>query len=379
MNIKKFANFALVMALSLGLTACGGNSNEAPADDNKAATEAPAEENTEESKEDSTEAEAPAEEENKEEATNGETKKIAVLLYNGSDTYIASVRQQLEKLDEADDSIEFVFQDGQNNQGTQTDQINNVVAQGVDGILLNIVDISAAPTAMETIKASGIPTIFFNRDMTASLTDEDLDNFFFVGTNAPEAGVMQGEILTELWNAGDMDRNGNGKLDYVMLNGGLDNPEAQARTEFSVKTLEENGVEVNEVAFQDAKWDTNQAKTAMDTWLQTNKDDIDAVIANNDGMAIGAISALQAVGMNTGSSDDDIVVVGVDATDQAVAEIDKGTMTGTVKQDAEGMAKALIDTMLNKLNNGDFIEGSDYKLADDNKSIRIDYQIYTGK
>ena len=377
MNIKKFANFALVMALSLGLTACGGNSNEAPADDNKAATKAPAEENTEESKEDSTEAEAPAEEENKEEATNGETKKIAVLLYNGSDTYIASVRQQLEKLDEADDSIEFVFQDGQNNQGTQTDQINNVVAQGVDGIMLNIVDISAAPTAMETIKAAGIPTIFFNRDMTASLTDEDLDNFFFVGTNAPEAGVMQGEILTELWNAGDMDRNGNGKLDYVMLNGGLDNPEAQARTEYSVKTLGENGIEVNEVAFQDAKWNTNQAKTAMDTWLQTDKDDIDAVIANNDEMAIGAISALQAVGMNTGSADDNIVVVGVDATDPAIREIDKGTMSGTVKQDAEGMAKALVDTIKNKFNGGNFKDTEGYELGEDGKSFRIKYQKYT--
>ncbi|WP_044565196.1 galactose ABC transporter substrate-binding protein [Anaerococcus provencensis] len=377
MNIKKFANFALVMALSLGLTACGGNSNEAPADDNKAATEAPAEENTEESKEDSTEAEAPAEEENKEEATNGETKKIAVLLYNGSDTYIASVRQQLEKLDEADDSIEFVFQDGQKNQGTQTDQINNVVAQGVDGIMLNIVDISAASTAMETIKAAGIPTIFFNRDMTESLTEEDLDNFFFVGTNAPEAGVMQGEILTELWNAGDMDRNGNGKLDYVMLNGGLDNPEAQARTEYSVKTLEENGIEVNEVAFQDAQWNTNQAKTAMDTWLQTDKDDIDAVIANNDEMAIGAISALQAVGMNTGSADDNIVVVGVDATDPAIAEIDKGTMSGTVKQDAEGMAKALVDTIKNKLNGGNFKDTEGYDLGEDGKSFRIKYQKYT--
>lgn len=377
MNIKKFANFALVMALSLGLTACGGNSNEAPAEDNKAATEAPAEENTEESKEDSTEAEAPAEEENKEEATNGETKKIAVLLYNGSDTYIASVRQQLEKLDEADDSIEFVFQDGQKNQGTQTDQINNVVAQGVDGIMLNIVDISAASTAMETIKAAGIPTIFFNRDMTESLTEEDLDNFFFVGTNAPEAGVMQGEILTELWNAGDMDRNGNGKLDYVMLNGGLDNPEAQARTEYSVKTLEENGIEVNEVAFQDAQWNTNQAKTAMDTWLQTDKDDIDAVIANNDEMAIGAISALQAVGMNTGSADDNIVVVGVDATDPAIAEIDKGTMSGTVKQDAEGMAKALVDTIKNKLNGGNFKDTEGYDLGEDGKSFRIKYQKYT--
>lgn len=343
----------MAMTLSLGLVACGGGNNtQAPA--NEAAT---TEENT---------------------ATNtGESKKIAVLLYNGSDTYIASVRQQLEKLDAADDSIELVFQDGQKNQGTQTDQINNVIAQGVDGIMLNIVDIAAAPATMETIKASGIPTLFFNRDMTESLTDADLDQFFFIGTNAPEAGVMQGEILTELWNAGDMDRNGNGKLDYVMLNGGLDNPEAQARTEYSVKTVEENGIEVNEIAFQDAGWDTDRAKQAMDTWLQTNQDNIDAVIANNDGMAIGAVSALQAVGLNTGDSADNIVVVGVDATDPAIEEINKGTMTGTVKQDAEGMAKGLVDTMKNKLNGGNFSETSGYELGEDGKSFRIKYQKYT--
>ncbi|MDO5047021.1 MAG: galactose ABC transporter substrate-binding protein [Anaerococcus sp.] len=363
MDIKKIGKYALIAALSLGLTACGGgeSNTDAPADDQADTnTEAPAEENTDES-------------------SSSDSKKIAVLLYNGSDTYIASVRQQLEKLDEEDDSIELVFQDGQNNQGTQTDQINNITAQGVDGIFLNIVDISAAPTAMETIKASGIPTTFFNRDMTASLSEEDLSDFIFIGTNAPEAGVLQGEILKDLWEKGDMDRNGNGVLDYVMLNGGLDNPEAQARTEYSVKTIEDAGIEVNEVAFQDAKWNTDQAKTAMDTWLQTNQDDIDAVISNNDDMAIGAISALQAVGMNTGSSEDNMVVVGVDATDLAVAEIDKGTMSGTVKQDAEGMAKALVETMKNKLENGDFVEGANYQLAEDNKSIRINYQKYTGK
>ncbi|MCI7238977.1 MAG: galactose ABC transporter substrate-binding protein [Peptoniphilaceae bacterium] len=365
MNIKKMSRFALMAALSLGLTACGAGSNEGANTEEAASTPA---ENA------STEAA-----DTKETSSSGDSKKIAVLLYNGSDTYIASVRQALEKIDEADDSVELVFQDGQNNQGTQTDQINNITAQGVDGILLNIVDISAAPTVMDTIKASGIPTTFFNRDMTESLSEEDLDNFMFIGTNAPEAGVMQGEMITKLWEEGKMDRNGNGVLDYVMLNGGLDNPEAQARTEYSVKTIEEAGIEVNEVAFQDAKWSTDQAKTAMDTWLQTNQDNIDAVISNNDDMAIGAISALQSVGLNTGSSEDNMVVVGVDATDLAVAEIDKGTMSGTVKQDAEGMAKALIDTMKNKLENGDFVEGSDYELAEDNKSIRINYQVYTGK
>lgn len=364
MNIRKFASLALVMALSLGITSCGSNK---PAEEGKedAKVEQKAEEGKEEGK--------------KDDKSDGKAKKIAVLLYNGSDTYIASVRQQLEKLDEEDDSIELVFQDGQNNQGTQTDQLNNVIAQGVDGIFMNIVDISAAPTAMETIKASGIPTAFFNRDMTASMKEEDLKDFLFIGTDAPEAGKMQGQILTDLWKKGNMDRNKNGVLDYVMLNGGLDNPEAQARTEFSVKTLEENGIKVKEVAFQDCKWDTDKAKTAMDTWLQTNQDNIDAVIANNDGMAIGAISALQAVGMNTGSSKDNMVVVGVDATDLAVAEIDKGTMSGTVKQDAEGMAKALIVTMKNRLGNGDFIKDTEYKLGADKKSIRIDYQIYTGK
>ena len=366
MNIKKITGLALVMALSLGLTSCGGNNN---ADNGKEETKIEDQANATEGKEEAKD----------EKKSDGKAKKIAVLLYNGSDTYIASVRQQLEKIDEEDDSIELVFQDGQNNQGTQTDQLNNIIAQGVDGIFMNIVDISAAPTAMSTIKASGIPTTFFNRDMTESMTEEDLKDFLFIGTDAPEAGKMQGEILKDLWEKGDMDRNGNGVLDYVMLNGGLDNPEAQARTEFSVKTLEENGVKVNEVAFQDAKWDTDKAKTAMDTWLQTNQDDIDAVIANNDGMAIGAISALQAVGMNTGSSKDNMVVVGVDATDLAVAEIDKGTMAGTVKQDAEGMAKALVDTMKNRLEKEDFIEGTEYKLGEDKKSIRIDYQIYTGK
>lgn len=366
MNIKKFTGLALVMALSLGLTACGGNK---PADDAKEETKT----------EDQAKKDEGKDEKKDEKKSDGKAKKIAVLLYNGSDTYIASVRQQLEKLDKDDDSIELVFQDGQNNQGTQTDQLNNIIAQGVDGIFMNIVDISAAPTAIETIKASGIPTAFFNRDMTESMKEDDLKDFIFIGTDAPEAGKMQGQILTDLWKKGDMDRNKNGVLDYVMLNGGLDNPEAQARTEFSVKTLKDNGIKVNEVAFQDAKWDTDKAKTAMDTWLQTNQDNIDAVIANNDGMAIGAISALQAVGMNTGSSKDNMVVVGVDATDLAVAEIDKGTMSGTVKQDAEGMAKALIDTMKNRLANNDFIKGTDYKLGADKKSIRIDYQIYTGK
>lgn len=136
MNIRKFASLALVMALSLGVTSCGSKK--------------PAEEGKEEAK-----VEEKAEE-GKEAKSDGKAKKIAVLLYNGSDTYIASVRQQLEKLDEEDDSIELVYQDGQNNQGTQTDQLNNVIAQGVDGIFMNIVDISATARSVASTPTTTI-------------------------------------------------------------------------------------------------------------------------------------------------------------------------------------------------------------------------------
>lgn len=363
MNFKKLSTVALAAALSLGIVACGGKDKKAE-DGGKTPTSTTTSTGEAEVKENEKDA-----------------KKIAVLLYKGDDNYIATVRQELEKLDAADPSIELTFNDGQENQGTQTDQINNVVAQGVDGILLNIVDVKAASAAMSTIEAAGIPTVFFNRDMTKDLSKDKLDKFLFVGTNAEEAGIMQGEMLADLWNKDPkaMDRNGNGKLDYVMLNGGVDNPEAQARTKYSVDTLKEKGVEVNELALQDCAWDTDKAKSTMDSWLQTYQDDIDAVISNNDGMAIGALSSLQGVGFNKKGGDKTIPVVGVDAVEQAVGFIKDGTMYGTIKQDAEGMAKASLSTLKNKIDGKDWIEGTDYELAEDGVSIRIPYQKFEAK
>ncbi|MDO4595040.1 MAG: galactose ABC transporter substrate-binding protein [Tissierellia bacterium] len=355
MKFKKMLTVFSSLALAVTLSACGSNNTST---DSPSVTEGSQQ----------TEAEA---------KNDKDAKKIAVLLYQADDTYIASVRQELEKIDKEDPSIEFVFSDGQNNQGTQTDQINNVVSQGVDGILLNIVDVKAASTAMSTIEAQKIPTVFFNRDMTESLDESKADEFLFVGTNADEAGVMQGEMLADLWEKGEMDRNGNGKLDYVMLNGGVDNPEAKARTEYSVKTLKDKGIEVNEIALQDCAWETEKAKTAMDSWLQTDQDNIDAVISNNDGMAIGAITSLQAVGFNKGDDEAKMIpVVGVDATEQAKEAISKNTMYGTVLQDAKGMAEACSKAIKNKIDGKDWTDGTDLKLAEDKVSIRVPYQKY---
>ena len=307
-----------------------------------------------------------------------ESKKIGVLIYKFDDTYISSVRQALEALDKADDSYEFVMQDGQNNQGTQNDQLDNLISQGVSALVVNIVDIGAAQNVIDKAKTANLPVIFFNREPDSKVLSA-YDKARFVGTKPEEAGIIQGEMMATLFADKKYDRNGDGVIQYVLLHGGLDNPEAVARSTFSVKTMEEKGIKTEELAMQVADWDNEKAKTAVDGWLQKHEADIDLVIANNDGMASGAISSLKAMGYNTGDATKYIPVFGVDATEDAKNLIKEGSMAGTVMQDAAGMAKGISDLAKNVANGKDFLDGTKYEYDESKISVRIPYQAYTGK
>lgn len=305
-------------------------------------------------------------------------KKIGVLIYKFDDTYISSVRQALQALDTSDAEVELVMQDGQNNQGTQNDQLDNLISQGVSALLVNIVDIGAAQNVIDKAKAANIPVVFFNREPDANVLKQ-YDKARFVGTQPEEAGIIQGEMMAELFADAKYDRNGDGKINYVLLHGGTDNPEAIARSEYSVKTMNEKGIETEELAMQIAEWDNEKAKSAMDGWLQRDQNNIDLVIANNDGMASGAISSLKAIGFNSGDDSKYIPVFGVDATEEAKVLISEGSMAGTVMQDAQGMAKALMELGKNAAMGKDFIEGTSYSYDASEISVRIPYQPYNGK
>lgn len=315
----------------------------------------------------------------KDEKAGGKAKKIGLLIYNGGDNYIATVRQAFEKLDKANDSYELEIVDGQKNQATQNEQLDALISKKVDALLVNIVDFGAAKEVMAKIKDSKIPTVFWNRDVTSELTEKDLEQFIFFGTVAPQAGVFQGEMALEYWNNNKdkADRNKDGKLQYVMLHGGLDNAEAVARTQESVKVLKDNKIEVQQLGMQVADWNTDKAKTAVDAWLAKDKDNIDVIFANNDGMASGAVSALKAIGFNSGDEKKYIPVYGVDALDLALEHIKAGEMAGTVKQNSETMAKGVMDLVLNKLQGKNWTEGTDYKIYDDKVSVRMDYEKIT--
>lgn len=330
--------------------------------------------------------------------------KVGVFYYNYADPYITTVRTAMDKELNAL-GIQPQNFDAQTNQANQTDQINTAISDGYDLLIVNVVE-NASPDAAQNIadtaKAQGIPVIFFNRDFDPSVI-KSYENSAFVGTDPAEAGHMQGKAVGDylVANYDAVDLNGDGKISYVMFKGQEGNPEAEMRTEFGVTdantVLEEAGKPALE--FYDAKnaskylvdttgaWSAAAATDYMNTILgqynEGNNNMVELVIANNDGMAEGAIAALQGVGFNTEGGEKQVPVFGVDALASAVEKIDAGIMTGTVKQDGEAMA-ATIASLVKNIQDGaaimdntnQYILGTDEEGNNLNK-ILVPYSLYT--
>lgn len=323
---------------------------------------------------------------------------VAVFYYNFSDVYISSVRNILDqKLTAA--GVKYQNYDGETNQAKQTEQITTAIANGATLLIVNIVETSsddAAQNAANAAKDAKIPIIFFNREVSDAVVS-GYETCAFVGTNAPEAGHMQGELIGTylLENYETVDLNGDGTISYVMFKGQEGNAEAEARTQFGVedadKLLTADGkpalsyynasASTKYLVDQGGNWSAQAANDYMNTVLaeysEANGNMIELVICNNDGMAEGAISALQAAGYNTGSGKT-IPVFGVDATETAKQLIDEGKMTGTIKQDADGMA-ATITTLVTNVKNGAALmdNTSSYNVDQGVSKIRVPYGTYT--
>ena len=304
--------------------------------------------------------------------------KIGILIYKYDDTYISTVRNALNKALEG--KAEITMQDGKGDQAAQNDQLDVLIERGMDGLIVNMVDAQAAAGVVNKIKEKRIPVVFFNREPDLN-TLKTYDKAVFVGTNAADAGRMQGDIIKKLWDENPAyDLNKDGKFQYVMFKGEPDNPEAIARTEFSVKQAEENGVTMDQIGQTFVcNWDTALAQQAMESALAANEGKIELVVANNDGMAMGAIAALSNIGYNVEGGSKFIPVIGVDATDQAVDAIGRGIMSATVKQDGEAMGNSVSEIILNMIAGKAPLDGTSYKYDDSGIAVRIPYSPYSGK
>ena len=329
----------------------------------------------------------------------GGSEEVSAFYFTFSDTYISNVRGEMNKyLKEA--GLNYHNYDANSNQTTQTEQIDTAIAKGTKALCVNIMDTGsddAAKTIVGKAKSAEIPVIFFNRSVSEAVV-KSYDKCVFVGTDYEMAGRMQGELVGNylIENYDSVDINSDGRISYCMFKGQQGNAEAEARTKYAVEIANDILVKAGKpklvfydsrntdgyLVDQDGNWSNaaanNYMKTILSAYSEPGGNMVELVIANNDEMALGAISALNEAGYNK-EGGRVIPVFGIDATDAARSKIDAGYMAGTVKQDSRGMAEAISTIVKNFLGGKNMLDGVDEELIVDGWRVNIPYSIYTGK
>lgn len=270
--------------------------------------------------------------------------KVGVSIYNQYDTFISSLMENLKeeaKRMEQEKGITITLDivNAGGSQISQNYQVEEFINEGYDILCINLVDRTDASTAIDMAMSAGIPVIFFNRE----LVEKDLersDQLFYVGAVALESGIMQGQIVTKACekNFAAIDKNGDGVLQYVILEGEAGHQDSSIRTEYVIKTITEAGIKVEKLGDEIANWNRAQGETRMSQWLKTYEDSIEIVIANNDDMALGAIDAMKKAQISNKP-----VVVGIDGTQVGLEAVKNKEMIGTVLNDGKGQAEGIIE------------------------------------
>ena len=275
--------------------------------------------------------------------------RIGVTLYSQDDTFISSMSQSLEQLAQEEESrigqkIILFISDSRHNQTTQMDHVDRFLARGCDILCVNMVDRTGAAVIVDKAEAEGVPLIFFNRQPV----DEDIQRWehtYYVGASAQESGTLEGELVLNAWTSDPArwDRNGDGVVQYVMLEGEPGHQDSLLRTEYAIQTIADGGVEVERLARDTANWNRAQASARTARWLEEFGGQVEVILSNNDDMALGAIDALKETERPL---EDWPMVVGIDATKPALEALEAGELYGTVFNDAQGQAKAMLDLAL---------------------------------
>lgn len=328
-NFKKIVTMLLAFAMVITLAACGNQGEESKP-----------------------ESEAPAASGESGAASSGKTYEIGVTIYQFSDNFMTSYKNELtkyfeEKAKATGDTYNVEFQDGKNDQATQTEQLSNFIAQKKDLIIANLVDPTGADQVIQNAKQAGIPVIMINREPSTETMQLWPGKTTYVGVDARQSGIYQGEIIAELANKGDL--NGDGKVSYLMIQGDAGNVDAEQRTQYSIETLEKT-IKTNKLDIQRGNWDQAKGQEIAANALSKHGKDLEVIFSNNDAMALGATQAIEGAGRKV---NEDIYIVGVDALPEAIEKIVAGKFTGTVLNDAFNQAQTAGDVALELLSGKD--------------------------
>ena len=368
--MKKIIALLLALALVFSLAACAGDTAKDTTTDNNTTTDDAATTDDTTTDDAATDDTATDDAATTDDTAAASDLNVGVFYYTYDDVYISSVRAAMDEAWAAA-GITYTNNDCKNDQATQNDLISTAITNGCNLLVVNLVNTGSSEAANKILELAGdVPVVFFNRAVEAEGEEGvvlgSTDTVSFVGTDQPEAGHMQGQMIGEylLANYDAVDLNGDGVISYAMFKGQEGNGEAEYRTKYGVEDADAVLTEAGKPALeyfdanntakyqvdQTGAWSTQAALDYMSTNLaqynEANGNMIELVICNNDGMAEGVIKALNSAGYNNADGGTTIPVFGVDATESAQALIAEGKMAGTVKQDAVGMANAVVSIVV---------------------------------
>ena len=266
--------------------------------------------------------------------------RVGVTYYNQSDTFLGelltSFREQVKTV--SDFEVSVTVRDAESSQRTQNEQVKELIDMGCDVLCVNLVDRADPSEIIDCAKENDIPVIFFNREPVA----EDLmqwERLYYVGADARQSGIMQGELAADAIHGNERtDRNRDGKIQYVVLEGEVGHQDAIIRTETVVEALTDRGIELEKLSYQIANWNRAQAENRMEQLIGQYGSQIELVLANNDDMALGALDAYKNMNYTEAAYP---VVFGIDGTKAGLEAVMDSEIAGTVYNDKEGQAGAM--------------------------------------
>ena len=257
--------------------------------------------------------------------------KIGVSMDKFDDNFLTVLRNGMADYAKTLPGVSMQIEDAKDDVSKQISQVQNFIANKVDAIIVNPVDTSATETITKLAADAGVPLVYVNREPV------DVDKLgpkaAFVASNEAESGTLEAKEICRILG---------GKGDILVMEGQLSNQAAVQRTKDVHEVISKEpctGMKI--VAEQTANWDRTQAQNLMTNWLSKGLK-YDALVSNNDEMAVGAIQAMKSAGVDTKKA----IVGGVDATQDALASMKAGDLKVTVFQDAAGQGKGAVDTAL---------------------------------
>lgn len=317
------------------------------------------------------------------EDNSGELPILGAGIYSAADSFLAYIGNSINNSSEG--IFEVTVEDAQYDQAKQNNQVDSMLARGADAIALSLVDKTAASVVVQKCKDAGdVPVIFFNNEVIDVELIESYENLYQVISTGGDYGArIQGEMVVDYINANsDVDKNGDGKIQIVLLSGEPGHTASKARADFVKSTIEDKGVGLEVLEEDTGMWRTDVSKDKMDAWISKHGDDIEFIIAGSDAMALGALQSIQVAGYNTDGLDSEkyIPVIGIDALPEVLDRIQSGEMIGSVLQDASSQGKAIVQIAKNFTEGKDPLEGlEEYSIIEETRALEVPYQPVTAE